>query len=143
MQDRDMQARLGFTVFAAGLAAALSGCTTDDKVGSMLSDPGRYVSYSCPHIVAAMRTTMIRMRELELLMAKAGTEAAGRLVSATTYRPEYLSLRGDLNVLKQTAAAKLCDVSKIDVRADTVAPARPAATAGKKSKPAQAPATAR
>lgn len=138
-----MQARLVSTVLAAGLAAALSGCTTDDKVGNMLSDPGRYVTYSCPHIVAAMRTTMIRMRELELLMAKAGTEPAARLVSATTYRPEYLSLRGDLNGLRQTAATKQCDVSKVDGRAEPIASAPYGAPAGKKGKPAQAPATAR
>jgi hypothetical protein len=119
--------------FSIALALPLlAGCTvTDDRVAGLLSDPGRYVNYSCPQIVVTLRTSIERQRELEQLTAKAGNDAGGRLVSATTYRPEYLALRGDVNDLRRTAAGKQCDLSKVEV---TASPPR-AAPAAKRTKP--------
>jgi len=58
----------------------------------------------------AERQTQINIRERELLglMAKAETGSGGRLVSTVAYRPEYLELRGEMNELRNAAAAKNC-----------------------------------
>ncbi len=120
--------------FSIALAMPLlAGCTmTDDRMAGLLSDPGRYINYSCPQIVLALGTSMERQRELEQLMAKAGNDAGGRLVSATTYRPEYLAVRGDINDLRRTAAGKQCDLSKAG---ETASPPPRAAPAAKRAKP--------
>ena len=40
-------------------------------------------------------------------MAKAGTDATGRLIGDMAYGSEYLSVRGELNELRRTAADKI------------------------------------
>ena len=49
-----------------------------------------------------------RQKELQGLMTQVGPTADGQLVSTLAYRPEYVSLRGDMNELRKTAAAKNC-----------------------------------
>ena len=112
---------------AALLGTIVSGCTTsggssDDKMGRLLVAPDKFVLYSCPAL--AERATAINVREKELLglMAKAGPSSGGRLVSTVAYRPEYLELRGEMNELRNAAAAKNCKFAQ--------GPERPAGRAG-------------
>ncbi len=97
-----------------GLATLLASCvssqqgSTDDKLSGLLVAPGKFVLYTCPEIAEKAAATAKRQRELEALMAKAGTSGAGGLVSAVAYRPEYLETRGDMNELRRAAAEKGC-----------------------------------
>jgi hypothetical protein len=106
-----MHRRLSVVIsLAAALAAAsLSGCgTSDDQMGRLLVAPDKFVLYNCAQLAEAARTTAVRERELQQLMAKAGVDSAGQLASALAYRPEYLMVRGDMNELRKAAAAKNC-----------------------------------
>lgn len=97
-------------VAALLLAATLGGCgTSDDKVGRLLVAPDKFVFYSCADIAEKAAATAARVRELEQLMAKAGEDAGGRLVSSVAYRPEYLERHGEMNELRSAAAAKNCN----------------------------------
>ena len=96
------------------LAAMLSGCTgssggsSDDKVGRFLSAPGSLALYTCDEIADRVTANVARQRILEGLMAKAGADAGGRLVSSVAYRPEYLERRGEMVELRRVAAEKKC-----------------------------------
>ena len=96
------------------LATLLASCTgsqggnTDDNLSRLLVAPGKFVLYTCPEIVEKAAATAKRQRELEALMAKAGTSGAGGVVGAVAYRPEYLETRGDMNELRRAAADKGC-----------------------------------
>ena len=102
-------------------AFALSGCATEDAASRFLVEPDRYVLYSCPEIETASQANLSRQRELEALMAKAGTGAGGQIASGMAYGPEYNQLRGEMVQLHKAAADKNC-------RAGSGAPA-PAASA--------------
>jgi hypothetical protein len=73
-----------------------------------LVDPDRYVLYSCTEIAKKAQTNVIRVRELEALMAKAGEGTGGQLASTMAYRPEYAQLRGEMDQLRKAAADKNC-----------------------------------
>jgi hypothetical protein len=97
-------------------AAFLSGCAAqgggpEDRIGSFLAAPGKYEFYTCAHLAAQTVSLKARERELEALIAKAGPGAGGRLVSAVSYRPEYLQARGNLIEVRKAEAAKNCSTS--------------------------------
>jgi hypothetical protein len=91
-------------------ALLLAGCAgaDQDSAARFLVAPGKYVLFNCPQIKQQADENIKRQRELEGLMAKAGNETAGRLVSAMAYRPEYVQLRGEMTDLRQVAADKKC-----------------------------------
>ncbi len=100
-------------VAAALLAAMLAACSTqggspDDKMSRFLVAPDKYALYNCAQLADQAEVSAIREKELQQLMVKAGPGSGGRLVSAVAYRPEYLSVRGDMNELRKAAAAKNC-----------------------------------
>lgn len=96
---------------AATLAAtALAGCAmSDDKLANMLVAPGKFDLYTCPELATKASEIGKRQQTLEGLMAKAGSDTSGKLVSTLAYRPDYLSARGEMNDLRQAQAAKNCD----------------------------------
>jgi hypothetical protein len=101
---------------AALLAAGfLAGCavqdgSSDDKMGRFLVAPGKFVLYDCAQLAQQAATTGKREKELAALIAKAGPGSDGRLVSSIAYRPEYLEVHGEMNELRNAAAAKNCDL---------------------------------
>ena len=62
-------------------AAALAGCASEDAASSFFVAPGHYVLYQCDDIDRAAKGVVARQKELELLMAKAGTSAGGQLIT--------------------------------------------------------------
>jgi hypothetical protein len=71
-------------------AAALSGCATavvDER--TIFSDPATFALYDCSQLAEAHNAGRKRIEELEALMAKAKTGAAGSVVSEVAYRPDY------------------------------------------------------
>jgi hypothetical protein len=125
----------GSILLAAQLTmAALGGCAmSDDKMASFLVAPGKYELYTCPELVERAKGVAKRQRELEKLMAKAGQESSGRLVSALAYRPEYLSTQGELKDVRAAAVAKSCDMAAItNAEVNPDSDAAPADTGGTK-----------
>lgn len=95
---------------AVAAALPLAGCeTTRDPLASVVTSPGQYDLYDCPAIKVAAAGVVGRQRELEGLMARAGRGPAGGLINATTYQPEYVTLRGQMEQLRRVAAANNCD----------------------------------
>lgn len=92
------------------LVALLTACaaTPDNSAGSLLVAPGKYTLYNCAQIAQAATVNETRQRELEGLIAKAGPGAAGGLVAAAAYKPEYYQLRGEITEMRRTAAEKNC-----------------------------------
>jgi len=87
----------------------MGGCTASDETAArFLVAPDQYVLYNCPQLADAAQVNATRQRELETLMAKADTDSGGRAVSAMSYRPEYLQLRGRMTELRKEAATKHC-----------------------------------
>jgi|ERR1044071_4344922 hypothetical protein len=96
-------------LIGAVASTLLCGCAaSDDASGRFLVQPERYQLYSCRELAEAAQELVKRQRELEGLMAKAGSDAAGRFVSTAAYRPEYLQLRGLMNEIRRTSAEKKC-----------------------------------
>ncbi|HEY6753142.1 MAG TPA: twin-arginine translocation pathway signal [Pseudolabrys sp.] len=90
------------------VALALSGCMSDETASRLLAAPDRYILYSCPELVTAAQANAARQRELEALIAKAGTGAGGQVASNMAYRPEYAQLRGQMDQIRKTAADRNC-----------------------------------
>lgn len=98
------------TVIAVSALAMLAGCTmSDDQAARFLVAPDKYTLYSCDEIARETLTKLAREAELQGLMAKAGTDSGGRLIGDIAYRPDYITVKGELNDLRQTAASKHCD----------------------------------
>ena len=97
----------GAALFAAALSLSACG-SPGDIVSSALTAPGQYDLYDCPAMQTAARGLVARQRKLEELMARANQGPAGGLVSATTYQPEYVTVRGKMNRLRRAAAANNC-----------------------------------
>ena len=87
-------------------AIALGGCASEEAASRFLVQPDRYMLYNCEALATTAQANAVRQRELEGLMAKAGVDTGGQLVSSMTYRPEYLQLRGQMEQLRKTAAEK-------------------------------------
>jgi hypothetical protein len=81
-------------------------------LGRFLVSPGKYNLYPCPQMGDRGVELAIRLKELEVLMAKAGTGAGGSLASAVAYRPEYLQARAEMAELRKAAASKNCNLDQ-------------------------------
>ena len=91
------------------IAATLAGCAaSDDSTGRFLVAPDKFTLYNCAQLAEAAQANAARQRELEMLMAKAGPDGGGPLVSAVAYRPEYAQKRGEMNEMRRTATDKNC-----------------------------------
>jgi hypothetical protein len=82
----------------------------DDQLARLMVTPEKYALYNCHEIAIEAQAAAAREQQLQQLMAKADIDASGRLVSAVAYRPDYLTVRGELSELRAAAAAKHCDV---------------------------------
>ena len=119
---------------AALLAAALSlsGCGSQgDFIANSLAAPGQYDLYDCTELKVAAKGVVTRQRQLEQLMARASQGPAGGVINATTYQPEYATLRGKMTQLRQAAAANHCNFDPAAVR--VTEPPQPAEKPTKKT----------
>jgi hypothetical protein len=100
----------GRWIFHIGTAAltglTLSGCASE-TASRFLVEPDRFVLYNCVELATQAQTNVTRQRELEVLMAKAGS-GGGQVASAMAYQPEYLQLRGEMTQLQKAAVDKHC-----------------------------------
>lgn len=126
-----MRLRLPAILSGLALLAALGGCASNDKTGTMLVSPSRFTLYNCKELAYQQTQSVTRQRELEGLIARAKQDASGGLVSAIAYEPEHQSVLGELKVLRQEAKEKNCNLPDPDavpppVAAAAAKPANPA-----------------
>ena len=120
-------------LIALATALPLAGCeTASDPLATIVTDPGQYDLYDCPAIKVAAIGINSRRHELEGLMARADRGPAGGFISATTYQPEYVTLRGKMRELRSVAAQKHCGFDPATVKA-----AAPPPAAKQQAKPAK------
>ncbi len=104
-----MPPRSKFCFLALFVAAVwLSGCSYSDELASALVAPGKFDLYNCDQLTVRTRETAKRERELKLSMQEAERGSAGGFINALAYRTDYLTARGELIELEQTATAKNC-----------------------------------
>jgi hypothetical protein len=115
----------------AALCTVLGGCASvSDTISPAFVDPARYELWDCKQLAPERRNLAKRLQDQERLMAKAETGAGGAVVSELAYRNEYISIRGQQNLLEETWRKNRCRESDMEA----APPAQPA--------PASAPANA-
>ena len=76
-------------------ATGLGGCAgMSDGMSTAFADPAKYELYDCKQLETARKGLAARTAELQGLMAKAETGAAGTVVAELAYRNEYVAVRG-------------------------------------------------
>ena len=88
-------------------AFALVDCS-EDRLSRFVVAPGKYIFYTCDEIATLIKNYTARQEELRQLMARASTDAAGRLIGTIAYESDYISAEGELRDLRATAADKNC-----------------------------------
>jgi hypothetical protein len=100
---------LGRLAAAVPLLAALAACSANtDHLGAAFVDPAKFTLYRCDDLNRRAQALVAREAELRNDMARAEQGAGGGIANAIAYRPLYLSVRGELDLLERTAAEKKC-----------------------------------
>ena len=95
---------------AISLAILLGGCAmSDQQLGRLVADPAQYELYTCDQLIAQDQKYAERVAELDALMKKAESDTGGAVVNAVAYKPEYISVRGSLDQVRQVEAEKNCE----------------------------------
>ncbi|WP_458760447.1 hypothetical protein ACSVBT_06510 [Afipia sp. TerB] len=99
---------LGIVLIAGSLAGCGAGTSLGGARTSAFVDPSRYDLYDCAQLSEARVSQLKRVNELEGLMAKAKTGAAGGLVSAVAYESDYAKERANLDLIDDTRRRNNC-----------------------------------
>src|SRR3984885_4818845 len=87
--------RAGAAPALLALGLALSGCADmGESVTTAFADPAKYDLYDCKQLEGERKSLATRAAELQGLMAKADTGAAGPVVAELAYRNDYVAVRG-------------------------------------------------
>ncbi len=103
---------LSFAAAAAVLLAAaigLGGCAgMSDGMSTAFADPAQYELYDCKQLETARKGLAAKQAELQRLMAKAETGAAGTVVAELAYRNEYIAVRGQSKFAEEAWQRNRC-----------------------------------
>ncbi len=120
--------RIGCRLSMLGVvAASLGGCTTGGVTQSFFVDPSKYDLYDCKQLTTARVAVDARVVEMEKLIAKAESGAAGGLVSGLAYQSDYSAARAQRNLIDQKMVSNNCRMGEPSV----IAPQPPPATTPK------------
>jgi hypothetical protein len=103
-----MRGRITRTGGCLALAAALSGCATDLDTGNLYIQPGKFQFLKCPDLTQRFVAASAREKEIVALMERAGSDAVGTLIGATTYAVDLKQTRAEAQLLQQTMREKNC-----------------------------------
>src|SRR5215831_2418569 len=110
-------------LLAAGFA--LSGCSDmNESLTTVFADPAKYELWDCKQLEPERKRLANRAAELQGLMAKAETGAAGPVVAELAYRNEYLTVRGQAHFAEEAWRKNNCHETP---PAPAAPPAKPAA----------------
>lgn len=95
-------------VLAAG---ALVGCGVSEQgVGTLALNPSQYTIYHCNDLVARLKISIAREKELRNLMDKASESTGGAVIGALSYRTDYETVLSDQKLVRRVAAEKNCQL---------------------------------
>jgi hypothetical protein len=118
--------RAALAAALAVLGAGVSGCAQmSDGMSTAFADPAKYDLYDCKQLETERKNLASRTTELQGLMAKAETGAAGPVVAELAYRNEYIAVRGQAKFAEEAWQHDKCRAST----PGAAAPAAPAAPA--------------
>jgi hypothetical protein len=120
------------------LGLGLAGCAGSvsemgDSMTLAFVDPAKYDYYDCKQLEAERKSIATHIEELQRLMAKADTGAAGPVVAELAYRQDYISYRGQAKLADETWRRNKCHDS----------PPAPPGAAAAAATPAPPPANAK
>ena len=91
------------------LGVGLNGCADmSDSMTSAFADPAKYDLYECKQLETERKSLATRAAELQGLMAKAETGAAGPLVAELAYRNDYIAVRGQTKLAEEAWQRNKC-----------------------------------
>jgi hypothetical protein len=95
------------------LVLGLAGCAGSvsemgDNMTLAFVDPAKYDYYDCKQLEAERKSIANHIEELQRLMAKADTGAAGPVVAELAYRQDYISYRGQAKLADETWRRNNC-----------------------------------
>lgn len=97
---------------AAALLVAvvgLGGCASmSDGMSTAFADPAQFELYDCKQLEVARKGLAARTADLQGLMAKAETGAAGTVVAELAYRNEYIAVRGQTKFAEEAWQRNRC-----------------------------------
>jgi hypothetical protein len=132
------RAALATALLALGLGVVglgLSGCADmSEGMTSAFADPAKYDLYECKQLETERKSLASRAAELQGLMAKAETGAAGHLVAEVAYRNDYISVRAQSKLAEEAWRRSRCHESPPAAAAE--APGLIATPANPKKRPA-------
>ncbi|WP_213738382.1 twin-arginine translocation pathway signal [Bradyrhizobium sp. dw_411] len=115
------------------LGAGLAGCADmSDTALSAFADPAKYDYYDCKQLETERKTISNKAAELQGLMAKAETGAAGSVVGELAYRNDYITARAQSKLVEEAWRRNKCRETPPAATTPTAAVAPPA-----KDKPAR------
>jgi hypothetical protein len=117
-RPRPRIAALAVLACAVTLSACSSSGPQEDRLGSFLVAPGKFILYDCDQLNATAAGYAGRREVLRKAMADADKSPAGGVVNFLGYRTEYSQIEGNLAEVRREAASKNCTLK---------APAPPAA----------------
>ena len=103
---------LSFAAAAVALlvaATGLGGCAgMSDGMSTAFADPAKYELYECKQLEAERKMLAVRTADLQGLMKKAETGAAGTVVAELAYRNEYIAVRGQAKFAEEAWERNRC-----------------------------------
>src|SRR6516162_8028435 len=116
-------------LLAAGFA--LSGCSDmNESLTTVFADPAKYELWECKQLEPERRRLANRTAELQGLMAKAETGAAGPVVAELAYRNEYVAVRGQAHYADEAWRRGNCRETPAAAVPATATPAPPSKAGG-------------
>src|ERR1700704_5686391 len=124
---RSLQRAAGATALLV-LGVGLNGCADmSDSMTSAFADPAKYDLYECKQLEAERKGLASRAAELQGLMARAETGAAGTVVAELAYRNDYISVRGQARLADEVWRRNKCHDTPPAAAAPGLTPAPEAA----------------
>ena len=94
--------RVAVTLTLLTLGVGLGGCADmSDGMLSAFADPAKYDLFECKQLEPERKSLATRAAELQGLMAKAETGAAGTVVGELAYRNEYIAVRAQAKLAEE------------------------------------------
>jgi hypothetical protein len=90
--------------------AGLAGCANmgDGFASGAFVDPAKYDLYNCVQLENERKSLAVRAAELQGLMAKADTGAAGPVVAEFAYRNDYITARAQYKLADEAWRRSKC-----------------------------------
>jgi hypothetical protein len=91
-------------------ATGLGGCAgMSDGMSTAFADPAQFELYDCKQLEVARKNLAVRTADLQRLMKKAETGAAGTVVAELAYRNEYVAVRGQSKFADEAWQRNRCE----------------------------------